>query len=244
MSRFKLSYVLPFLLITILCIGGVEAFYYFAEKQLMVGGIDKKSGFQPNQVLASTSEIDKKPQELDIKAITRRNLFSSRDKTPADNLEKDPLAGVEMSSLAVVLMGTVTGPDDQQRAIIYDKKERRQDLYQEGDFIYQAAIKKILRGKVIVSLNGKNEMLDISEARNVNIPRVPKPAVPQTVVQPVVSRPVGAPEPTQTAEATLTAPVTESNVVAPKPASRKPLRSFRGGVIVKGRNTSGANSNQ
>jgi type II secretory pathway component PulC len=149
-----------------------------------------------------------------------------------------------MSSLAVVLMGTVTGPDDQQRAIIYDKKERRQDLYQEGDFIYQAAIKKILRGKVIVSLNGKNEMLDISEARNVNIPRVPKPAVPQTVVQPVVSRPVGAAEPMQTSAATLTAPVPNSNVVTPKPASKKPLRSFRGGVIVKGRNTSGAKSSQ
>ncbi len=97
-----------------------------------------------------------------------------------------------MSSLAVVLMGTIMGNDDESRAVIYDKRARKQELYQEGDFVKQANIKKILRGKVIVTLNGKDEMLDIADARNVNVPQYRKLENPTTTARRVVARPTGS----------------------------------------------------
>jgi type II secretory pathway component PulC len=74
---------------------------------------------------------------------------------------------MELSSLNVVLMGTVNGEKGDNRAIVLDKSTNKQQLYEVGDVIQGAQVKEVLRGKVILLYNGKDEMLDMSEAANV-----------------------------------------------------------------------------
>jgi type II secretory pathway component PulC len=56
---------------------------------------------------------------------------------------EQPVEVVPPSTLAMVLMGTIVGPDGLERAIIYDKTQRKQQIYQQGDAIEQTLIKQI-----------------------------------------------------------------------------------------------------
>ncbi len=70
----------------------------------------------------------------------------------------------QFTNLNIVLMGTVTGPDGVARAIVLDKQNNKQELYEKGDAIQGASVKELLRGKVILAYDGKDEILDMSEA--------------------------------------------------------------------------------
>ncbi len=61
-------------------------------------------------------------------------------------------------------MGTVSGGSGENRAVILTKKDRKQKLYEAGELVEGAQIKRILRGKVVLNFNGKDEVLDMSEA--------------------------------------------------------------------------------
>jgi len=231
MSNFTKLIILPILVITILCISAVEGFYYWGERYL---------GSPPEAaapVLGATPADDgdvivkdsRKP--IDYEIIVKRNLFAVDESAVVEEPDTDDLATLEMSSLNVVLMGTVSGTDDEQRAIIYDKKDRRQELYQVGDYIEQAIIKQIMRGKVILNLNGKDEMLDISEARNVNIPRVAK-VNPVVQTRRIIARPVGQPVNNNNQADINQLPGASAPDALPT-NNPKQLRSYRGGVIVK-----------
>ena len=192
MSSFTKTVIIPILLITIFCISVVEGFYFFGEKYLQTR--DSSSKPPPASVSAADREqiIKDVKKPADYSVITRRNLFASRKDAGIKNQQVEPLTTLEQSSMEVVLMGTVSGAGGGERAVIYDKKDKKQDLFQVGDYIQQAIIKQILRGKVILNLNGKDEMLDISEARNVAVPQVAKIS-PVVQTRRVIGRPVGQP---------------------------------------------------
>jgi len=236
MSYITKTLILPILLITLLCFLAVEGFYYFGERYLQAPGGSQTSA--PASVSAAAEEtiIKDRKKPVDFSVITRRNLFASL-KGGAQAQKNDAALPVALSSMDVVLMGTVSGGGDGERAVIYDKKGKKQDLFQVGDYIQQAIIKQIMRGKVILNLNGKDEMLDISEARNVKIPQVAK-INPVVQTRKVIGRPVGQPVNTNNGQG--------NNNVAPGvqlPPGVQPgavqnnqprqLRSYRGGVIVK-----------
>jgi general secretion pathway protein C len=61
------------------------------------------------------------------------------------------------------LLGTVAGDQANAVAVIEDKKKRKQDLYKVGDSVQDALIKKILRGKVVLEVGGKDEILAMEE---------------------------------------------------------------------------------
>ena len=235
MSVFTRKILLPLLLITVLSISAVELFYTFGEKYLQRG---REKATQPSVAeVAEPEQIIKDVKKpIDDSIITRRNLFASREGSAIKAKQTTPVTQLEMSSLDVVLMGTVSGTDDGQRAIIYDKKDKKQELFQVGDYIQQAIIKQILRGKVILSLNGKDEFLDISEARNVPIPRVAKVS-PVVQTRKVVGRPVGQQAVQQAVQAeeqpngnNIAGEVQQPTATVKRP---KQLRSFKGGVIVR-----------
>ncbi|MGB3211249.1 MAG: type II secretion system protein N [Desulforhopalus sp.] len=165
----RITNILPFLLITLLCVGVVEGGYQALEHFALKTPVEnEKASDTVVAVEEQTAELEQK-KDNDYKVILKRNLFgpppgegdSVVDETP------DVVEELESTSLNIVLMGTINGEDGAGRAIILDNSSRKQELYEVGDSIQGASIKEILRGKVILVYNGKDEMLDMSEASKV-----------------------------------------------------------------------------
>jgi general secretion pathway protein C len=106
-----------------------------------------------------------KPGAADYQAITKRNLFGSADKQPPEEVEVvEDIEALEPTSLKVTLLGTVMGSPRNAYAVIEETTRRKQGLFKVGDTIQNAVIKKILRGKVILTVGDKDEILTMDEA--------------------------------------------------------------------------------
>ncbi len=126
--------------------------------------------FWEKQPLGSDPEISK-TQEIQtfgrdkLAIIIDRNLFGAELGTAnqaktVKKTELNPAIELKPTSLNLKLWGTVTGGSD-FFAVIEDKKSRKQSLYEIGDSIDGAIIKMIVRDKVILSHNGKDQILEI-----------------------------------------------------------------------------------
>lgn len=123
-------------------------------------------------------------------AIARRNLFkvevekqSSASRKP---VEKRP-EKLEPTHLKLSLWGTVTGGGEKY-AVIEDKKAREQSLYLVGDMIQGAKLKEILRQKVVLEFEGRDQVLEMETdtrqssvspiRRKIQTPSIQAPVVP------------------------------------------------------------------
>jgi general secretion pathway protein C len=104
-------------------------------------------------------------------AIIERNLFNSKKGTgqPVESLDIETL---DPTDLKLKLLGTVSGDNKKAYAVIEDTAERRQNLYRIGDSIQNATLKMILREKVVLRVNGKDEILGIEEAHGSQTTRI------------------------------------------------------------------------
>ena len=172
----RISGIFPLLLITLFCIGLVEGGYLLFEHFILKTFENTKI----NEAILKTNPANKTTdtRKNDYRIIAQRNLFG-----PPSDSEKSlilPLPGhkraLSATTLEIVLMGTIIGNSGIERAIIMDKKNFKQNLYKKGDAVQGALVKEVSRGKVILSYNGKDEMLDMSEAANVRFPAKAQPA--------------------------------------------------------------------
>ncbi|MBF0229153.1 MAG: PDZ domain-containing protein [Desulfamplus sp.] len=113
-------------------------------------------------------KVNPLPSHYDI--IHERDIFNTaKDIAVNNNKDKDSLSEQELESLEktelkLKLWGTATGGEDSENyAVIENDKDKKQELYKIGDKIEDAVIKKILRFSVILSRNGKDEKLEITE---------------------------------------------------------------------------------
>jgi general secretion pathway protein C len=104
-------------------------------------------------------------------AIVERNLFNSKKGTgePVESLDIETL---DPTDLKLKLLGTVSGDNKKAYAVIEDTAEKRQNLYRIGDSIQNATLKMILREKVVLRVNGKDEILGIEEAHGGQTTRI------------------------------------------------------------------------
>lgn len=162
----RITDIFPLLLITLLCIGIVEGGYQALEYFVLRPPAEKAAVSDTVVVGNDLAEKDQQVEKHDYQIILERNLFG----TPTDKedapVAADNVEDMELSSLNVVLMGTINGEKGDNRAIVLDKSTNKQQLYEVGDTIQGAQVKEVLRGKVILIYNGKDEMLDMSEAAN------------------------------------------------------------------------------
>lgn len=98
--------------------------------------------------------------------IDKRNLFNTGESAKSKNTEpavtETPL---QETQLKLKLWGTVTGDKNKAYAVIEEAKKRKQNLYRTGDTVQDGAIvKKILREQVILTVNGKDEILGMEKA--------------------------------------------------------------------------------
>jgi general secretion pathway protein C len=115
-----------------------------------------------------------------------RNIFNASNKEEAAPVaEKVDIDTLKETELKLKLWGTVTGQNGQAYAVIEDTKSREQNLYRAGDSIQNAFVKLILREKVVLRVDERDEILAMEEIRESRrggpadksmYPSVPEPA--------------------------------------------------------------------
>ena len=98
----------------------------------------------------------------DYRLIIDRNIFGSSDRT-AEEVKAEEIEALEPTSLKIALLGTVAGSPRNAVAVIEETANRRQGLYKVGDSIQEAIIKMILRGKVVLRVEDRDEILTMDE---------------------------------------------------------------------------------
>lgn len=168
--------ITTFFLLTAGCFGLVEGGYYVLERQVFQISSVKSEDIGRRQTVsggAVVMPVEKEDVRDDVAAIVERALFDPLPGSEMGRVEvKQPSQPLTETTLDIVLMGTIEGPGKSSRAIILNKKDRKQDLFQTGDYIQDALVKRIERGKVILVVNGEEQVLDMSESHKY-IPKQP-----------------------------------------------------------------------
>ena len=118
--------------------------------------------FAARPVSASDTSYSQ-PAPGDYKAITNRNIFNSGTEGIAPQAQKLDIEKLQQTDLKLKLWGTVTGQNGRDYAVIEDTKTRQQDLYHAGDTIQNAVVKLILREKVVLNVDDRDEILAMEE---------------------------------------------------------------------------------
>lgn len=167
----KYLVILNLFLIPAILYFGVKAFY-----RTMTAQLDHTPMPQAvSQSVVSSQNETRHPLSF-YNPITERNLFNTKDREvekPKEEPKEEESKELKETELKVALWGTVSGNKNRAYAVIEDKKERKQNLYREGDMIQDAIVKKILREQVILSVNNKDEILKMAE-KKIRSPGKPK----------------------------------------------------------------------
>ncbi|MFZ5563443.1 MAG: type II secretion system protein GspC [Thermodesulfobacteriota bacterium] len=147
------------LLITLTVYFGVDLFYAVAAGRLNSAALVVPSSGRGTAT--PPRPVSKRPLSA-YTAIASRNVFKAvpsaavaQSVINVDNLKK--------TDLALKLMGTISGLGEKSCAIIERTRERQQGLYKAGDTVESATVKHILRKKVVLTLNGVDEVLEMTE---------------------------------------------------------------------------------
>jgi len=95
--------------------------------------------------------------------IMKRNIFCSGEKI-SQEIRVEEIENLQPTSLKLALLGTVSGNQRNAFAVIEDINKKKQALYRVGESVQGAIVKKILRGKVILRVKERDEILTIEEA--------------------------------------------------------------------------------
>jgi general secretion pathway protein C len=136
---------------------GVSAFSKITAKDQGRPGL---SGSIPEKASALQTETRQPMSYYSI--ISGRNLFNTK---PAAEIKDESIdiGALKKTDLRLKLWGTVTGDDAGAYAVIEEAGTREQNLYRVGDTVQQATVKMILREKVVINVEGKDEILEIEE---------------------------------------------------------------------------------
>jgi general secretion pathway protein C len=151
-------FIVNLTLVTAAIYMGVHIFYKLMEAKL--DGVPIVDTYQAPSATAESSPV---PPLSSYKVIAQRNLFKIQNqalKTPAKSVAIDKLKQTE---LKLKLWGTVIDDNGRAYAVIEDSAKREQNLYHTGDAIQNASVKMILREKVILYVDGKDEILGMEK---------------------------------------------------------------------------------
>jgi len=97
------------------------------------------------------------------KPIMKRNIFGSGEDVSKE-IRTEEIENLQPTSLKLALLGTVSGNRQNTFAVIEEIDKKKQALYRVGDSVQGAIVMKILRGKVILRVKERDEILTIEEA--------------------------------------------------------------------------------
>ena len=149
------------LVLVSLCYFGVHAFYGRIDPA--EDGRGDVTAQQPNGEKVETVLADDTLSTIDKEAIVRRNLFLPSSGRQAAN-PSDSAGSGGGTEPDLLLVGTIIETEGGNRAVILDVEEKKQVMLSEGDMINGASVRQIYPGKVVISRQGRNELLDTTEA--------------------------------------------------------------------------------
>jgi general secretion pathway protein C len=164
------------LLVTIAVYIGVDGFY-----DIMTARVDVSAPPPQSSHTIVAKEQNTTQPFSHYRVITERNLFHTKSK--ADKTSKKEtiqLDNLKQTELKLKLWGTVTGSEEKAYAVIEDQNKREQNLYKIGDEIQSATVKAIFRNKVILSVQGRNEILEMEDITQSASLRPSRTRSPQT----------------------------------------------------------------
>ena len=144
--------------LAIIIIIGVELFYMIIRVQL---NNVKNQGITVQHL--PDVERHKRPAFDYYKPIIKRNIFGSGEDVSKE-IRTEEIENLQPTSLKLALLGTVSGNRQNTFAVIEEIDKKKQALYRVGDSVQGAIVKKILRGKVILRVKERDEILTIEEA--------------------------------------------------------------------------------
>jgi len=145
------------LVLLVLIYTGIDIFYRIVRVQLNQVDTGKIAMKEVRE-----SKRDIRPPLKDFQAIMDREIFGSIQKP----VEKDTarIEALEPTKLKIALLGTVIDNLEKDVAVIEETDKRRQGLYRVGDTVQDAVIKMILRGKVVLKVGDRDEVLTMEES--------------------------------------------------------------------------------
>ena len=158
MFSFKHRWIADILVLSMIVYFGVDAFI-----TVLNGRLAPTPAMQEEAVkLSDKPAADARPLE-DYAIITERNLFGGTSQGLAEAAPEEIVLDdmpVALKSLGLSLVGTVVANEpEESSAIIEDQSTRKQEVYQEGDRVKQALIKRILRHNVVINTGTRDEVL-------------------------------------------------------------------------------------
>jgi general secretion pathway protein C len=115
--------------------------------------------------VAMSAPVEKplqKPPIDHFKTIWERNLFSvtvDEEKAAEPTKLLTKLDELSLTSLNLTLMGTIIEESGESLAIIQDNQTKAQGRYPVGSMVSGAKVVMILRNKVVLSIDGRDELL-------------------------------------------------------------------------------------
>jgi general secretion pathway protein C len=151
-----------FTIIHLICITAVaylavDGLYGIAVARLA----DKPMSVAPQVSRANDPDAAARPLSA-YNSVLERNLFGTRATSDAETEAVD-IASLEETKLDLKLWGTVSGSANGIYAVIEDVRAREQNLYRAGDAVQNATVKEIFREKVVLTVDGKDEILQMQD---------------------------------------------------------------------------------
>lgn len=190
MNSERLSYLKTVRFVCYVALAAI--FVYFGRNVLAFYSDLKAVSYVPSGITDSTPAQQKQPERPPLekyKPILDRNLF-----LVAVDLEKPvdtknllhTIDNLPRTSLDCILLGTMIRDKGRSQAIIEDQKTRRQDKYRVGSTVCGAKVVMILRKKVVLNVDGKDQVLLMGrEPASPDKPGFPPPLMTSTENRPM-----------------------------------------------------------
>jgi general secretion pathway protein C len=175
MFSFKHRWIADILVLSLIVYFGVDAFMTVLNSRLAPTPAMQEQAVK----LSEKSAAAARPLE-DYAIITERNLFGGTSQGLAEASPEEIVLDdmpVALKSLGLKLVGTVVAnKPEESSAIIEDQSTRKQEVYQEGDRVKQALIKRILRHNVVINTGRRDEVLTMVPEESTGKTRAPERA--------------------------------------------------------------------
>ncbi len=175
MFSFKHRWIADILVLSLIVYFGVDAFMTVLNSRLAPTPAMQEQAVK----LSEKSAAAARPLE-DYAIITERNLFGGTSQGLAEASPEEIVLDdmpVALKSLGLKLVGTVVAnKPEESSAIIEDRSTRKQEVYQEGDRVKQALIKRILRHNVVINTGRRDEVLTMVPEESKGKTRAPERA--------------------------------------------------------------------